>query len=1038
MAAVEPLSISEAPRSVVQNTQSDAGQLQSSVSKWAKEVSLALRNIHSTVQTLKTAAATPAVTTAAATTSTPSVQQVVEQAGLNGWSPMFALQNYAGAVIMKLVGWTGGTGTAPASGLYIGPGGFVSNPGAATNLIGPAASAGGITAQLVFSATSTTAPPPTGGVIFDNATFGSIANIYASNVDRNGTSISLVLGQIGVGSLINVFQQSPTTTYTFATFVVTAAITHSGYYQFTVTPLSGQVLPDVQPVGFSFTCQSGSTGGAPSGPAGGDLTGTYPNPNLAAIGSVTGPLPSTAARVPVVTIDTKGRVTALTDEAITGVPYANITGTPSSLPPSGPAGGDLTGTYPNPGVQAINGQKIAGLSNGILTNVGGVPSVIVQPTGAVVGTTDVQTLTNKSIGATQLTGTLQAAQFPALTGDVTTVAGALATTIAANAVTNAKLAQMAGKTIKGNASAGTANAADLTALPFAIAPSSPNAQINWNLRYFVEDYATVQLALTAAANAHGVLMLPPGITDMAIGTSSLGLQLPGSFTGYFGIMGCGSKVSILRQSNAANGLTLDLSAANPAPNSFIDTGANLRGFSVLSNNSGCKRALYVTYGTVSPGSISGKLTGSVEDVEVLGGGWQNGIYLLNVWGWKLNGIYASGDSGDTGSYIGTLTAATALTNGQSYVITTLGTTVWSTYGLTPANATTMIYGQNYSICVAGTVNWTSIGAGASTPGTSFMYNGGAITGSGGTVARQGQLFTASGAGTGTGVAAQIVGIGNVAPGSGAGITFDSCINCRLVNSAFEWWQCGLYIPTGSGPVGPSQGIQVNTIEMLECINCFNSNGTLYVGGILFDNGNLYVGSKASIVIQGSGSMGSQITGGQVLQNGGVNAVQLNNTLSTKLTGLDFEFMSSLTGYVIRMYTGTGSSNVTGCTGGGNFCQLDSGSTSNKVIDNGQGLTNLDNGTGNTVGDVLGFSIVQALAGGASFSFSISAAAASLGKKATAAPIQVVDPSSGYKVVATYDYSNAGNNSTTAFFVAQNADLTTLPTGSFRFSGTIAP
>jgi len=103
----------------------------------------------------------------------------------------------------------------------------------------------------------------------------------------------------------------------------------------------------------------GGGGGAPSGPAGGDLTGTYPNPNLAAIGSVTGPLPSTAARVPVVTIDTKGRVTALTDEAITGVPYANITGTPSSLPPNGSASGDLSGSYPGPTVAKIEGNAVA-------------------------------------------------------------------------------------------------------------------------------------------------------------------------------------------------------------------------------------------------------------------------------------------------------------------------------------------------------------------------------------------------------------------------------------------------------------------------------------------------------------------------------------------------------------------------------------------------------------------------------------------------------------------------------------------------------
>ncbi len=65
--------------------------------------------------------------------------------------------------------------------------------------------------------------------------------------------------------------------------------------------------------------------------------------------------------------------------------------------------------------------------------------------------------------STDVSGTLQAAQVPAFTGDVTTVAGALATTIANNAVTNAKAAQMPANTIKGNNTVATANAADLTA-----------------------------------------------------------------------------------------------------------------------------------------------------------------------------------------------------------------------------------------------------------------------------------------------------------------------------------------------------------------------------------------------------------------------------------------------------------------------------------------------------------------------------------------------------------------------------------------------
>ncbi len=64
--------------------------------------------------------------------------------------------------------------------------------------------------------------------------------------------------------------------------------------------------------------------------------------------------------------------------------------------------------------------------------------------------------------STQATGTLQAAQEPAHTGDVANPAGSLALTIASNAVTNAKAAQMAATTIKANVTGATANATDAT------------------------------------------------------------------------------------------------------------------------------------------------------------------------------------------------------------------------------------------------------------------------------------------------------------------------------------------------------------------------------------------------------------------------------------------------------------------------------------------------------------------------------------------------------------------------------------------------
>jgi hypothetical protein len=97
--------------------------------------------------------------------------------------------------------------------------------------------------------------------------------------------------------------------------------------------------------------QSGS-GGPPSGPAGGDLAGTYPNPTLALIGSAQTVGNSTT--IPQVSIDAKGRVVGLT-------------GVPASSTPSGPAGGDLAGTYPNPTLATITTAASAGSGTQIPT-----------------------------------------------------------------------------------------------------------------------------------------------------------------------------------------------------------------------------------------------------------------------------------------------------------------------------------------------------------------------------------------------------------------------------------------------------------------------------------------------------------------------------------------------------------------------------------------------------------------------------------------------------------------------------------------------
>lgn len=87
----------------------------------------------------------------------------------------------------------------------------------------------------------------------------------------------------------------------------------------------------------------------------------------------------------------------------------------------------------------------------------------VSGAGSVSATDTILTAINKldgNVAGKQASGNY----VTALTGDVTASGpGSVAATIAANAVTNAKAAQMGANTIKGNNTAGTANAADLTA-----------------------------------------------------------------------------------------------------------------------------------------------------------------------------------------------------------------------------------------------------------------------------------------------------------------------------------------------------------------------------------------------------------------------------------------------------------------------------------------------------------------------------------------------------------------------------------------------
>jgi len=108
----------------------------------------------------------------------------------------------------------------------------------------------------------------------------------------------------------------------------------------------GQVLKFDGTYWVPGTDNTGSGGSNPTGPAGGDLTGSYPNPTIN-----TGSITTTKLA------DNSVTTSKIVDASVTSAKLAAGV-IPTSLPPNGSAGGDLTGSYPNPSITKIQGVNV--------------------------------------------------------------------------------------------------------------------------------------------------------------------------------------------------------------------------------------------------------------------------------------------------------------------------------------------------------------------------------------------------------------------------------------------------------------------------------------------------------------------------------------------------------------------------------------------------------------------------------------------------------------------------------------------------------